>query len=225
MASLLAIALVASGTIRADELSQERIDKWEPQIRKFEVQDAEQMPPAGGIVFAGSSSIRFWDLPQYFGEGAPLNRGFGGSQIIDVNHFLDRVVLKYRPRTIVFYCGDNDIAAGASGEEVAKRFARFCELVHQELPGTNIAFIAIKPSPSRWKLADEMRLANRRIREQCEASDRLTFIDIWTPMLGDDGQPRAELFKKDMLHLNDAGYQLWTKHVKAALDGLKPGKM
>jgi lysophospholipase L1-like esterase len=47
------------------------------------------------------------------------------------------------------------------------------------------------------------------------------YADIATPMLGDDGKPRAELFAGDGLHLNDKGYELWTGVVKPLLDKLR----
>jgi lysophospholipase L1-like esterase len=205
--------LLAAG----QELSQERIDKWEPAIKAFEKQDAENPPATGGVVFVGSSSIRKWDLPKWFGENAPLNRGFGGSQIADVNFFAARIVLKHKPRGIVFYAGDNDIAAMVSASDVAVDFEKFCKLVHAKLPRTKIAFIAIKPSPKRWALKDEQSKANALIRKQCEADERLTFVDVWPAMLDSKGEPRAELFVEDKLHLNEAGYKLWTETVRPIL--------
>ena len=37
------------------------------------------------------------------------------------------------------------------------------------------------------------------------------FTDVYTPMLGTDGQPDASLFREDMLHMTPAGYAIWTK--------------
>ena len=64
-----------------------------------------------GILFVGSSSIRFWHTSNYFPELPIINRGFGGSHISDINYFINETVLKYKPHIIVFYAGDNDIAA------------------------------------------------------------------------------------------------------------------
>jgi lysophospholipase L1-like esterase len=217
-------ALLSLGVSSAlgQKLSQERIDKWEPAIKAFEKRDAEKPPADGGIVFVGSSSIRRWDLPKWSGENAPLNRGFGGSQIADVNFFAERTVLKYKPRAIVFYAGDNDIAAKVSAENVASHFEKFCKLVHAKLPAAKIAFIAIKPSPKRRALMDKQRAANALIRQQCEADKRLTFVDVWPAMLDSKGEPRAELFVEDKLHLSDAGYGLWTEILKPVLEKFEP---
>lgn len=198
----------------------DRFAQWEEAMHEFDEQDADHPPSSGGEVFVGSSSIRLWDLKRNF-EGIdppPVNRGFGGSQIVDATHFADRLVLRHRPRTIVFYSGDNDIASGKSPAEVANDFAEFCKAIHAELPEARIVCISIKPSPSRWKFAEESQVANAIIRELCEGDKRLTFVDVWTPMLGNDGQPRRELFGEDMLHMNAAGYELWTKLVRPTLD-------
>ncbi|MEX2168583.1 MAG: SGNH/GDSL hydrolase family protein [Pirellulales bacterium] len=197
----------------------DRFARWEAAMQEFEQQDVARPPSPGGIVFVGSSSIRLWNLNKWFHDLAPppVNRGFGGSQIADATHFADRLVLEHKPRTVVFYSGDNDIAAGRSPEQVADDFAQFCEVVHRTLPETRVVFISIKPSPSRWKLAKEAQTANDRIRDLCKGNERLVYVDVWAAMLGEDGQPRAELFEKDMLHLNAVGYELWTKLVRPTL--------
>lgn len=203
---------------RAEEPDQ--FAQWVAAIEEFEQHDAANPTRAGGTVFVGSSSIRLWDLDKHFHSlnPQPLNRGFGGSQIADATHFANRLVLKHRPRTIVFYSGDNDIASGKSAAQVTDDFAAFCKTAHAELPETRIIFIAIKPSPARWKFAEEQQAANGRIQKLCDDDERLAFVDIWTPMLGDDGQPRRELFVDDMLHLSDAGYELWSKLVRQKLE-------
>jgi len=96
--------------------------RWEEHIRKFEKADEKNPPPPGGVLFVGSSSIRMWDLDKWFPKKRATNRGFGGSQISDVNFFAERIVLKYGPRVIVFYAGDNDVARGKSAERVFQDF-------------------------------------------------------------------------------------------------------
>ena len=212
------LLLVSSVAAFAGEVSQARINKWEPAIQEFERQDAEAAFAPNGIVFVGSSSVRRWDLQKWFPGLPVLNRGFGGSRISDVNHFLDRVVLKYKPKTIVLYAGDNDIAGGRSAKRVVEDFREFCVGVYKELPEAKILFVAIKPCPKRWHLADVLKEANAEIAKLCQSNDRLIYVDVWTPMLTSRGEPRPELFAKDNLHLNAAGYELWAKlllpHVK-----------
>src|SRR5205823_1051376 len=172
-------------------------------------QDAEKPPPKNGIIFMGSSSIRFWDLKTSFPDLPAVNRGFGGSTIPDCTHFVARTVLKHEPRLVVFYAGDNDLAIGRSPEQVADDFKAFVRAVHEKLPKTRVAFISIKPSPTRQRLAEQQRRANALVEGFCKSDERLTYVDVVKPMLSAEGKPRWELFRADGLHLNDKGYELW----------------
>lgn len=195
----------------ADEPRPHDFSHWEPDIARFEEEDARVRRRAGAAVFVGSSSIRLWDLGKSFPDHATINRGFGGSQLADSVHFVDRLVTKHAPPVVVVYAGDNDIGSGKSPEQVAADYAALVAAVHAKLPETKIVYIGIKPSIARWNLVDKVRTANKLIREAAEKDDRLVFIDVDTPMIGDDGQPRAELFVNDGLHLSPAGYELWSK--------------
>ena len=190
---------------------------WEKAIAAFENADQNDRRPRDGILFVGSSSIRLWDLEHSFPDLSTINHGFGGSEIADTIHFADRIVWPFSPRVIVLYAGDNDIAGGQSAQDTTEDFKTFSKQVNERLPNTRLIFIAIKPSIRRWALADEIKRANGAIADICDQDDKRVFLDIWTPMLGDDGRPRPDLFVKDGLHLNEAGYQLWTELLSAEL--------
>lgn len=185
-----------------------------PEIAVFAVRDSLDPPAPGGILFVGSSSIRFWSTLATDFPGEPvLNRGFGGSTLPDVTFYAPRIVLPYRPRTIVLYAGDNDIAAGHSPEQVLADYETFARLVHGALPSTRLVFVSIKPSPSRWELADRMREANALIARAIAGDSLATYVDVFTPMLGPSGRPRPELFRADSLHMTPAGYALWRERL------------
>jgi lysophospholipase L1-like esterase len=151
-----------------------------------------------------------WDsLAQDFPGVKVINRGFGGSQLADSVYYADRVVIPYQPRMVVLYAGDNDLNAGKTPETVLADFKAFAAKIHAALPKTRIVYIAIKPSPSRWKLKDKVTRANALIAAECAKDKRFAFADIYTPMLNAQGEPRPELFVKDMLHMNAAGYAVW----------------
>lgn len=187
---------------------------WGADIRRFEAADAEAPPPQGAVLFIGSSSIRFWTtLQEDFPATAVINHGFGGCQMDDVLHFADRILILYRPRMVVVYAGDNDLNGGMSPEQVVGNFRALVKTVEDALPRTKLAFLAIKPSPSRWHLVEKIRRVNTLVREMTTRDQNLGYIDVFTPMLGKDGKPRRELFLEDELHLNAAGYALWTRIV------------
>ena len=199
-------------SLRCPAFCQEKgtANQWENAIRAFEEQNKKTTTPKQAILFAGSSSIRLWNLSKCFPGLPTINRGFGGSQIADSVQFAPRIIIPREPKTIVFYAGDNDIAAGKSPETVLADFKAFVQLVHSRLPQTRIIFISIKPSIQRWQLVGKMREANALIHAFIKNDKRLAYLDIGPSMLGADGKPRAELFAKDGLHLNDEGYRLWT---------------
>lgn len=197
--------------------------RWQPDIRAFEAADKTNPPPRNAIEFIGSSSIRRWtNTPAQFPEHKIFNRGFGGSHLADSVAFVDRILTPYRLKLVVLYAGDNDIAAGKSPEDVFADFKEFVRKVHSGLPQTRIAFISIKPCPAREKYLDEVKTANRMIKEFISTDDLLTYVDVFTSSLAKDGKPRADLYIKDGLHPNDAGYRLWAAMLKPVLDRLDP---
>jgi lysophospholipase L1-like esterase len=193
------------------------LGRYAREVAAFDAADLAAPPPAGGIVFVGSSTIVDWDVAASF-PGLPiLKRGLWGSSMADAVRFVERLVLPYQPRTVVLYAGDNDIDAGLTTEQVTVQFERFVRTVHARLPQARIVYIAIKPSPARWLTIDRMRDANARIRAVCSRDDRLAYLDVDGVMLGWDERPRRELYADDGLHLSARGYQLWSTLLRPLL--------
>ena len=191
---------------------------FEGEISAFEQADIASPPPESPVLFVGSSSIRVWpDLAGDFPDFQVMNRGFGGSKMSDVLYYFDRVVAPCDPALILVYEGDNDLAAGMSVDEVYADYIEFLALVEEQLPDADIAFIATKPSPSRSRYLEVTQQLNVRLEELASNDSHLWFIDIFTPMLNESGQPRPELFGGDMLHMNAAGYELWQSIVEPVL--------
>jgi len=192
-------------------------NRFAEEIKAFAEWDSKNAVPAEPVLFVGSSSIRMWRTRDCFPDLPVINRGFGGSHISDVIHFTDRLVIPYRPQVIVFYAGDNDIAAGKSARRVVEDYSKFVGLVHAKLPEVRIIFLAIKPSESRWSLWPEAKKANELVQHLCGEPGRVLYADLATPLLGPDGKPRNELFLGDELHLNPAGYDVWTQALTPVL--------
>jgi lysophospholipase L1-like esterase len=195
-------------------------EKWEAEIAAFESLDAEHPAGKGGIVFVGSSSIRLWKtLSADFPNHRVLNRGFGGSQLSDLAHFADRLVLAYAPRFIVVYSGGNDINLGRTAEEVFESFRELVGKIRASQPDTPIAYISIAGNPKRWKQVAEVIRANALVEVFTKQNEKLLFIDVFHLMLGPDGQPKPEIFAADRLHMNAAGYDLWKQALLPYLPG------
>jgi len=227
---IVTLCLVAVCQVRAQEKAEPKgkspaekaasaADRWEKTIAAFEAEDKTSPPPKDAVVFIGSSSIRLWDLKASFPELVAINRGFGGSQMVDAARYARRIVTPYKPRLIVLYEGDNDLNAGKSPQQVAADFGEFLKAVRSDLPTTPLIVIGLKPSPSRWKLIEQQREANRLLAEQCAKDGKCRFLDVEKPMLGSDSQPKPEIFRADKLHLNDEGYKIWNELMRPLLAG------
>jgi lysophospholipase L1-like esterase len=217
---LLAALLIACGLVPGQRAIAAQPDttakpaaapRFEAEIAAFEAYDHKNAPPQDPILFVGSSTVRLWQTADAFPGLPVINRGFGGSMIDDVNHYADRIVFKYKPRIIVFYSGDNDLAAGRSADRVFNDFTSFVTSVHERLPNTPLIYLAIKPSIARWKLWPQMQEVNSRVKELAQQNKQPTYIDTAPPLLGDDSEPQKLLFRDDGLHMNDKGYALWNK--------------
>jgi len=213
----LARSLIVAAVIVIPALAQS--NPYESNIRAFEAADVASPPRPNSIDFVGSSSIVNWvslaaDFPRY----NVLNRGFGGSSAPDALFFFDRIVTPYRPPIVVFYEGDNDIAAGRTPDQVFNDWTNFVGRVRAELPNTHIVYISIKPSPSRAGDLPDQRAVNDRVRAYTTTDPKLHFADVFTPMLTPSGDFRPELYVSDQLHMTPAGYAIWRTVVAPLLD-------
>ncbi|MBD3265641.1 hypothetical protein GF373_03140 [bacterium] len=216
----LLFTLVLSVGIAWDGMAQEnQFDpaRWEEDIQAFKKADQQSPPQENGILFLGSSSIRMWDLDKHFPGKSYINRGFGGSHMEDVVYYADQIVLPYKPRLIFLYEGDNDIAGGKTPQRVLADFQRLVNIVHHDLPNTEIVFLAIKTSPKRWDKHVPMRQANELIQNYTRQFDFLHYLDTDAALWGDGKKPNPNYFKNDMLHLNEKGYPIWTELVNKFL--------
>jgi lysophospholipase L1-like esterase len=183
--------------------------KWEKEISAYEASDKTNPPPKGALLFIGSSTVRMWKtLPQDFPNAKVINRGFGGSQIVDSTHFAERVIFPYKPSKVFLRAGGNDLWAGKSAAEVFGDFKDFVAKVHKKLPKTEIVFISLSPSIARWKQADKEKALNTMVQGFVKQNPGLKYIETYPLPLGNDGQPRLELFLADKLHFNADGYKL-----------------
>jgi lysophospholipase L1-like esterase len=207
LAGLLA-AFAVSGCAPAQTAGPDRAARWEKDVIAIEKRLRKDPPAAGGVAFVGSSSIRLWDLKKSFPDLDAVNLGFGGSQVPDQTHYAPRLVLPLEPRAVVFYAGDNDVAAGRTPKQVRDDFEAFARRVHATLPKARVLFVAIKPSPARWKQFERQSAANALVKAVCAGDERLVYVDVVTAMLGPDGEPDPDLFVADRLHLSAKGYEV-----------------
>lgn len=190
------------------------------EIQQFKKQDSTSFPPKNAIVFVGSSSFEKWqDVQTYFPGYKIINRGFGGSTLPDVIRYANDIITPYHPKQVVIYCGDNDLASSdtITPQVVTNRFKTLFHIIRTNLPEANIAFVSIKPSPSRKQLMPKMEEANLLIKSFLQKQKNTSFIDVYHRMLLTDGKPMPEIFLDDSLHMNAKGYAIWKKAIQPYL--------
>ena len=188
-------------------------------MRRFAEMDRRDPPEQGSIVLTGSSSIARWN-DQAADALAPLtviSRGFGGSVMNDVLFHLDQVALKYRPRAIVIYEGDNDTAYGIPKDEILSGLKEIITRVHEALPETRIYVMAVKPSTLRVDVWNDAQQVNAAYQEVAKSDPLVFFIDSASPFLREDGKVMTDIFVEDGLHLNVTGNLIWGSIIRAAL--------
>jgi lysophospholipase L1-like esterase len=209
-------ALLISGVF--GQAKEAETPPFQNEIIAFEQADKADFPPKNAILFTGSSSIRYWtNLQESFPGKKVINRGFGGSGLWDLNYYAGRIIFPYTPKQVVIYSGENDIANGKTAEEVFDAFKLLVENIRQKLPRTKIAYVSMKPSPSRMATLPEVKKANTLIESYLKKTRAGAYINIFDPMLDSTQQPRPELFLEDRLHMTPKGYELWTSIIKPYL--------
>lgn len=161
-------------------------------------------------IFTGSSSIRMWDnLKSDCPNMNLVNTGFGGSHMSDLLYYIEETIINFKPHTIYIYEGDNDISSGKTTAEILLTAKEVVNRILSTLSKTQIYFISAKPSPSRWQFEKQYIEFNNQLRLFCENYEQVEFIDVWYPMINENGKPIPKIFISDSLHMNNDGYKIW----------------
>ena len=182
------------------------------EIKEYKAEDERNFPKSDGILFVGSSSLRMWkNLEEVYKDYNAINRGFGGSTLGQAIYYADDIIFPYKPKQIVIYSGENDLAEGAGIDVTFDRFKTLFDIIRKKMPNVPIAFISIKPSVSRVNLMPQMAATNQLIAYFLAKQTNTKYINVFDAMLQDNKQPKTDIFLSDNLHMNEKGYQIWTK--------------
>lgn len=210
-----------------DKTSTATLPPFWNDIQNFKKQDSISFPPKNAILFIGSSSFTMWkDVQSYFPGYTIINRGFGGSTLLDQIRYADDIIFPYEPKQVVIYCGENDLASSdtVTAKMVFDRFKRLYDTIANKLPYVHILYVSMKPSPSRRHLFSKMKDANAMIDDFIMSSRDTTkgwaagqYIDVYTKMLNENHEPIPEFFLNDSLHMTAKGYAIWQKEMQPYL--------
>ena len=185
---------------------------FEKEIVAYEKQDSLAMPAKGQILFIGSSSFRLWKTFTRDMQDLPpsINRGFGGSTLADALYYFDRMVVKYQPKWVIMYEGDNDVAKGKTPQVIAAEYDEFKARLAKQVPGAKLVFVAARPSLARTALLEKQRELNGLIKAKGDY-----FIDMHSPFFLADGSLMTDIFVADRLHLNEKGYVIFANQIRS----------
>jgi len=206
------LLFVSASQVKAQ---QEPYPFWN-DIQAFKQKDSTNFPPANEILFVGSSSFTKWtDVQDYFPSYPIINRGFGGSSLPDVIRYANDIIYPYKPKQIVIYCGENDLASSDSvtAQTVFDRFEILYSMIRGKFKNIPLIYISLKPSPSRQKLMSKMVAVNNAIQSFLKKKKNTVFVDVYHKMLKADGTPMDDIFLDDKLHMNSKGYAIWQKEI------------
>lgn len=193
--------------------------RFKDEVNSYMQADKSNPPPEDCYLFIGSSSMRMWkSLQEDFTDYPVINRGFGGSHFSDAIYYFDDLINVYKPAKIIIYEGDNDAASNKTTNTIMKDFKMLLGMIRDNLDHPDIAIISAKPSPRRWDLKEKYESLNVKFENLASKSQDLTYIDVYTFMLNDNGRPEPDLFLEDSLHMTEKGYEIWKEQIRPFIE-------
>lgn len=193
--------------------------RFQDEVNSYKQADISDPPPEGCYLFIGSSSMRMWkSLHEDFKDYPVINRGFGGSHFSDAIYYFEELINAYNPKKIVIYEGDNDIAGNKRTGKIMKDLNELLGLIRDNLDHPDIAIISAKPSPRRWDLKDKYENLNAKFKKLASKDQDLTYIDVYSYMLNENGRPEPVLFQEDSLHMTEKGYEIWEEQIRPFIE-------
>jgi lysophospholipase L1-like esterase len=209
-----ALGQTATVWVRPGHYKELKPDRLKSVVAQIVARDVENPPSSEGILFAGSSTVAAWDLKSYFPQYRTINRGIGDSLTSDMTTWADQLIIPFKPSTLVFYSGDNDIAYGMTPDMVAAEFGRFVKKIHDGSPRTELVILSIRPTIARLAVWNAGQQANEKIKAILENDKQVQFVDVTDLLTLPDGKPSPEILEPDMQHLSKEGYALLSPSVR-----------
>ncbi|MEZ0386509.1 MAG: GDSL-type esterase/lipase family protein, partial [Verrucomicrobium sp.] len=101
--------------------------------------------------------------------------------------------------------------------EAFKDYTSFLNLVHEKLPKTRVIVNPVKVAESRLKQIPDVKKLNGLLEGWAKENSWVRWVDSTGYLIDENGKPKAEYYRKDKLHLNDAGYAKWNAIIEPVL--------
>ena len=179
------------------------------------------------------------DIRMKDGSLAVVNHGFGTSTTEERLYYYDRMVRPWEPRALVLANWNNDSKYGYSPEQSMHATAQLLAWARTDFPGIKLFLVEPHPMakskddpaaklPDRWNNGMRERAAIREmLKVYADSHEDTTLITLWDKPgffeeghVGDFHYVRDELFMEDMVHPDQAGYDILGLIFREALDEL-----
>ena len=181
----------------------------------------------GQIVFIGDSITDLYVLDDYYAD-LPLavyNRGIGGDTTEGVLKRIDVSVIDLNPSKVVLMIGTNDVNAKRENEDILDTYRQIVNKIRIELPDADLYCMSIIPQGKALEdyTSVDVDLSTEKILELNPEIKKIaeekgaTYIDLFSHV-ADENNLLIERYSDDAIHLNAAGFEIWTSLLKPKLE-------
>jgi lysophospholipase L1-like esterase len=210
------ISLVSYGqNTRYDTIRYAR-KHYDKRVKLFEREPVRK----GRIIFLGNSITEFGNWKKLLADSTVINRGIAADNTFGVLDRLDDVLIR-QPHKLFIKIGINDIAQGIPSSIIVKNIITIVTRVKNKSPLTKIYVHSILPTNDNAKneypdVFNKNELVSR-INEQIKqaSASGFTYIDLNKELSDKNGKLDTKYADPDGLHLNEVGYKIWIRLLKA----------
>jgi lysophospholipase L1-like esterase len=171
---------------------------------------------ACSLWFVGSSSIQRWSsLEQDMRPWPTVNRGLYAARLGYIHRRMLNEPAGRKPAALVFYGGDNDIAAGRGAADTLRGTAALLADARRMFGPVPIFLLSLKPSPARWANFRTQTAYNAELGAYARRQHGMFFVNT-VPGLLRNGRP-GPFYDADGIHMNKAGYGIVTSALRQSM--------
>lgn len=197
------------------------VSPYESRMATLEKEYKDAEP--GGVLIAGSSTMDYWtDWKEDIGNRLGYNVGIGGTIVEDWLYCYDRLIKPFNPSKIILFLGGNNVnGMGHTGAYTAELLKTLLNKMNTDFPTAEIYYIYPMPIPNNFgggQYTAEYANLISEMKKFVASVDYVKGIDTESSFIS-NGEPIAEYFRPDRVHLTAEGYDVFAKIIKKEVFG------
>jgi len=217
--ALVAVALMAATLWRPDSVAQRlgfgaavaqrQHEAWRQQLRAH-YRRLDSNTPAGATIFLGASTVQGLNAARV--RACHASFGIGGETAHELAGRLGEYGSLDRAAAVVVMTGLNDVLR-RDDADLAGRYRRLLVRLPAGTPIILSSLPRLSPATERGRRhAPAVVRANEQARAACASRPNCRFVDLHGAM-----SPFVTLTERDGIHLDTAGYALWSRLLRDSL--------